>query len=118
MLTLADFDDKLTDGFTFCKKVYRLLDEVYAAQDGVKRLRLRDRLTKKLVEELLPLTHYIRSRYTEGRRLRVRWVDGNQPYDAEIRTKGQFVKQNLANAQSFIEVTSVMHANEHLSRKR
>src|SRR5262249_60562733 len=77
MLTLEDFDGRLMDGFTFCKKVYKLLDEVYASQDGVKRLRLRDRLTKKLIEELLPLTHYMRSRYTEGRQMRVRWVDGN-----------------------------------------
>jgi len=117
MLTLADFDNRLMDGFTFCKKVYRLLDEVYAAQDGVKLLRLRDRLTKKLIGELLPLTHYVRSHYTEGRQLRVRWVDGNQAYDAEIRSKGQFVKENLAKATSFVEVTGVMHENEHLRRR-
>ena len=62
-MTLADFDHRLMDGFTFCKKVYRLLNEVYAGQDGVKRPR--DRLTKKLTEELPPLTHYVRSRYTK-----------------------------------------------------
>src|SRR5438874_2161521 len=117
MLTLADFDNRLMDGFTFCKKVYKLLNEVYAAQDGVKRLRLRDRLTKKLIEELLPLTHYVRSQYTEGRQMRVRWVDGNQAYDAEILSKGQFVEQDLAKARSFVEVTGVMHANEHLRRR-
>lgn len=117
MVTLADFDDRLMDGFTFCKKVYKLLNEVLVAQDGVKRLRLRDRLTKKLIEELLPLTHYVRSHYTEGQQLRVRWVDGNQVYDAEILSKGQFVQQNFAKARSFVEVTGVMHANEHLRRR-
>jgi len=117
MLTLADFDDRLMDGFTFCKKVYKLLDEVCADEDGVKRLWLRDRLTKKLIEELLPLTHYVRSRYTEGRQIRIRWVDGNQAYDAEILSKGLFVKENLNKARSFVEVTGVMHVNEHLCRR-
>lgn len=117
MLTLADFDGRRMDGFVFCRKVYALLDQVYAQPDGVKRLRLRDRLTKKLSEELLPLTYYVRAEYREGRRVRIRWEDGNQTYDAEIVSTGVLVRNNLAKRRQFVEVTAVMHENEHLRRR-
>ena len=72
-LGLKDFDGHLMDGFTFCRKVYAYFDQTQCESDGIGRLHLRsDKGAKKSLEELLPLTHYIRSIYKEGRNVKVR----------------------------------------------
>jgi hypothetical protein len=73
-LDLSTFDDQLLDGLDFCRKVYDLFDQVRGEPDGIAKLRLRPTLTeKRLIEELIPLAHYVQARYREGGRLKVRW---------------------------------------------
>jgi hypothetical protein len=111
-LTLADFDGRLMDGLLFCRKVYKFFEQISTETNGVRRLRLRDRVTKKLVEELLPLTHYIRHWYGEGRRLKVRWVSGTQSYDAILLCNGWYVTEGNAKPRQYVEITSVVHPND------
>lgn len=114
---LADFDNKPMDGLEFCSKVYALYESIRNAPDGVSRMRMRPTsLEKKLLEELLPICKYVQASYRPGRYISVRWVHGNQAYDAEVRQRGAYVGQNFYPKTGFLEVTCVMHPNEHLSR--
>jgi hypothetical protein len=116
--SLAEFDGILLDGLLFCSKVYALFESVRNAESGITRLRMRpSRLEKKLLEELLPICKYVQASYRPGRYIEVRWVDGNQTYDAEIFQHGAYVSQNYYPAAAHLEVTCIMHPKEYLSRE-
>jgi hypothetical protein len=115
---LDEFDGKLLDGLEFCSRVYALFESVRGASNGPSRLRMRpSRLEKKLLEELLPICKYVQASYRPGRYISVRWVDGNQTYDAEIFQRGAYVSENYYPATGHLEVTCTMHPNEYLSRE-
>jgi hypothetical protein len=62
-LNLSTFDDKLLDGLDFCRKVYDFFDQTQGSPDGVAKLRLRPtKNEKRLVEELIPIAHYVQAR--------------------------------------------------------
>jgi hypothetical protein len=117
-LSLSSFDNHLMDGLLFCKRVNDWFMQIREGPNGKERLRLRKgRSEKKLVEELLPIARYIQARYGPGRRLRVRWVLGDQQYDARLLSSGGFVDYGFAPKSQCIEVTTVVHENDHLLRK-
>ncbi len=117
-LGLHTFDGKLLDGLDFCRKVYDLFDEVSGAPDGIATLRLRPtKNEKRLLEELIPLARYVQGRYREGRRIRVRWLSGSQPYDAILWSSGALVEHRMAPRKLIVEVTTSVHPNEHLERQ-
>jgi len=120
--TRANFsaiDDRLLDGLEFCGKVYDLFEQILGLPDGKRRLRLRKTTTeKRLVEELLPLARYVQTRYQAGRRIKVRWFGGSQPYDAIIWSSGSLVHRGVAPRKVFLEITTAVHPNDHLLRKR
>jgi hypothetical protein len=114
----AELDDRLLDGLDFCGRVYDFFDEVRQGPDGVKRLRLRpSKVEKRLIEELLPIARYVQARYREGRRIKVRWVNGSQPYDAVLWSSGSIVEHQMAPRRLLVEVTTAVHQNEHLARR-
>jgi len=115
---LTSLDGKLLDGLKFCSEVYALFRTIRATPAGVSRLRRRkSRVEKKLIEELLPITKYVQLRYRLGRYISVKWTDGNQQCDAEIRQEGGLVNPNYYPAKGYIEVTGSMHRNDHLARE-
>jgi len=115
---LSTFDGQLLDGLDFCRKVYDLFDQVKAGPDGIEKLRLRPtKLEKRLVEELIPIARYVQARYREGRRIKVRWFCGSQPFDAVLWSSGDLVKHKMARRKVVIEVTTSVHANEYLTRR-
>ncbi len=69
------------------------------------RLRKRKGIEKKLVEELIPIARYVQARYREGRRLKVRWLSGSQPYDAVLWSSGLIVAHRCAPRKVLLEVT-------------
>jgi hypothetical protein len=114
-LDLSTFDGQLLDGLDFCRKVY---DQVTSGPDGIGRIRLRPtKLEKRLIEETLPITCYVQARYRVGRRLKVRWLSGSQPYDAILWSSGSLVEHRQAPRRLFIEVTTAVHQNEYLLRQ-
>ena len=118
-LDLSTFDDKLLDGLDFCRKVYDLFDQVRRGPDGIAKLRLRPtKIEKRLIEELIPIAHYVQARYNEGRRIKVRWFSGSQPYDAILWSSGGLVEHRQAPRKVFVEVTTSVHQNDHLARRR
>ena len=115
---LGDFDNHLMNGLDFCKKAYGLFEEIRRTPNGIERLRLRKgRLEKKLIEELLPIARYIQARYSHRRQIKVRWIDGKQNYDARLLFAGVLVEKRLVPKRQYVEVTTAVHENDHISRR-
>jgi hypothetical protein len=115
---LSTLDDKLLDGLDFCSKVYDLFDQVRAEPEGLAKLRLlTTRREKRLLEELLPIAHYIQAHYRVGNRIKVRWLSGSQQYDAIIWSPWPMVKNAGVPRKIFLEVTTSTHKNAHLAHK-
>jgi hypothetical protein len=106
------------NGLDFCKKAYGLFEEIRKSPNGVERLRLRkNKLEKKLIEELLPIARYIQARYSHGRQLKVRWRDGMQNYDARLLSSGFLVDIQMLSKSEYAEVTTAVHENDHIARR-
>ena len=117
-LDLSTFDGQLLDGLDFCRKVYDLFEQVRGEPDGISKLRLRPtKNEKRLIEELIPIARYVQARYSEGRRIKVRWFSGSQPYDAILWSSGSLVEHRAAPRRLLVEVTTSVHQNEHLARR-
>lgn len=117
-LNLSTFDNHLMHGLDFCKKVYDLFERIRKSPGGVDKLEVRrGKNEKKLIEELIPIARYIQARYSPGRRLKVRWFDGGQQYDARLLSSGALVENRVVPKRQCIEVTTVVHANDHLLRR-
>ena len=115
---LAEFDGQWLDGLSFCAKVYALFEAIRRGSDGPSRFRRRpSKLEKKLLEELLPISKYVQASYRPGRYISVRWADGSQRFDAEIKQSGDYVSHNYYPPAGYLEVTCAMHPNEYLSRE-
>ncbi len=115
---LSLFDNRLMNGLLFCKRVYDLFANIRSSPDGIRRLRLRNgKIEKKLIEELIPIARYVQARYSHGRQLKVRWVDGCQHYDATLLSAGPVVDKRLVPKRQFVEVTTAVHENDHFSRR-
>jgi hypothetical protein len=117
-IDIRDFDNHLLNGLDFCKKAYSLFEEIRKSPEGIARLRLRKgKLEKKLLEELLPLARYIQAKYSHGRQIKIRWIDGNQNYDAHLLSAGVLVDKRIAARRQYVEVTTAVHENDHISRR-
>ena len=117
-IDFSTIDGQLLDGLDFCRKVYKVFDQINREADGKSRLRLRQsKIDKRLVEELLPLACYIQARYQVGRRIKVRWLSGSQQYDAVLWSSGSLVKHGGAPRRVFVEVTTSVHPNDYLMRQ-
>jgi hypothetical protein len=117
-LSLADFDGRTLDGLSFCRKVYRLFDQIREMPDGASRLRmLKTKTEKRLSEELLPIARYVQAKYHESLRIKVRWESGSQPYDAILLCSGLWVQHHLAKRRLVAETTIAAHQNEYLVRE-
>ncbi|MFM0752612.1 hypothetical protein [Paraburkholderia strydomiana] len=112
-------DGQWLDGLEFCSRVYAVHEAVMRRPNAATRLRLRPTdFEKKLLEELLPLCRYIQTVYGPGRHLSVRWLSGDQSYDAEYLQRGAVVDHCNFPTSGQIEITGAMHPNEHLLRER
>ena len=115
---LSLFDGKSIDGLLFSKGVYELFESLRRSEDGRSRLRMRStEVEKKLLEELLPISKYVQAKYRTGRYLAIRWVNGNQQFDAEVLQSGSYIDQGYFPAAAHLEVTGIMHPNEYLNRE-
>ena len=117
-LNLSHIDGNSIDGLQFCAQVYEVFEKIRTSENGPSRLRMRaGPVEKKLVEELLPICRYVQAKYRPGRYMVVKWVDGNQQYDAEINQWGRRVDLDIEPAARHLEVTCAMHQNDYLVRE-
>ncbi len=116
--TLDTFHDKWMDGYLFCRRVYRWLEQIKKQPGGLSKLRGRKSTEeRKLIQELLPLAQFIRVKYRPGNSIRIKWKNGNQPYDAMIRQTDFLSRSSRYPSDQFIEVTCAEHPNEYLARE-
>jgi len=114
MNELSHINNVLIDGLKFCSEVYAIFEKIRQHPTGIERLRKRETNVEKLVlEELLPICHYIQTFYRPGRYISVRWIDGSQSFDAEFHQEGDYIKHGYFPEFGYLEVTSAMHKNEH-----
>lgn len=114
----SDLDGVHLDGLIFCSKAYALFEVIRSQPDGPSRLRMRPTdLEKKLVEEILPVSRYVQESYRPGRYMAIRWLSGDQAFDAELSQRGAHVGQFGYPATAHIEVTGAMHAKDYLMRE-
>ena len=97
--------------------MYEIFEKVRETPAGIEAIRMRRGKCKKLVEELLPICKYILAKYRPGRYISVKWRDGSQTYDAELRSTGAYVTHGHYPESSFLEVTCVVHPNDYLARE-
>jgi hypothetical protein len=71
-------------------------------------IRLSTPRAKKLSEEIMPIAAY--ARFHQDEELDIRWLGGNQGYDAEVQSPNPRLPQHL-------EVTIAVPDNEHLVRE-
>ncbi|MGO9177352.1 MAG: hypothetical protein ACLPT6_10375 [Desulfobaccales bacterium] len=117
MKELDEINGRLRDGLIFCRKVYDLFEKIRTGPDGVRRLRAREKLEKRLIEELLPVARYVQMRYNHARKIKVKWIDGNQQYDAYLLSSGWEVEHDFVPKKQFLEVTTAVHQKDHLARE-
>lgn len=117
-LDLSTVDGRLMDGLKFCARVYDLFDWIRSQPDGIRRFRLRPSKTeKRLLDELVPLAHYVQARYRQGRRINVRWHSGSQAYDAILWSRGALVQHDVGPRRVTVEITTSVHPNDYLRRE-
>lgn len=114
---LEVFHDRLLDGLEFCRLAYSFFDETASHPDDGYMLRERKGPVKQLIEELLPICRYIQTFYGPGQYISVRWVHGNQPFDAKVETTGKMVDHGMWPSNGTLEITQAVHENEHLMRE-
>lgn len=118
MHELNEINGRLRDGLVYCRKAYAIFENIRVSNGGVKRLRLRkDKFIKKLIEEILPIARYVQIRYSHGQKIKVKWVDGSQNYDAYLLVSGPKVESLNIPRKQFLEVTTAVHENDHMARK-
>lgn len=116
MKELNEINNRILDGLNFCKKTYKIFESIRASKYGIEKLRLREgRLEKKLIEEVLPVTRYVQMKYSHGRMIKVKWIDGNQPYDAYLLSSGPQVERGYVLRKQFLEVTTAVNQKDYLS---
>lgn len=115
---LEPLDGRLLDGLAFCSLAYDILESIQSQPGGLEDLRLlRTPRAKRMIEEVLPIAAYIQARYGPGLRLRVRWLGGNQRYDARLRCEGKKAEHLHIPKVQHLEVTTAVHSNEYLVRE-
>ncbi|MGA7193902.1 MAG: hypothetical protein WBW94_09740 [Anaerolineales bacterium] len=98
----------------FVQRAYRELDSIdrndYFLRQGDG--------TKKFIDEILPLTAFLKHFERPGRRIKCRYFQDNQNYDAIIKISGDEVKQGFISDSFFVEVTLAEEEyTEHLRRE-
>jgi hypothetical protein len=118
-LDLSTYDGRLLDGLNFCRTAYGLFNQTRASPGGIGKIRLRpSKNEKRLIEELVPVARYVQARYSEGRRIKVRWLSGSQPYDAVLLSSGVFVDKGITPRRVVAEVTTAVRQSDYLVRRR
>jgi len=98
----------------FVQRAYRELDNI---DKNDYFLRKGDG-TKKFIDEILPLTAFLKYFERPGRRVKCRYFQDSQNYDAKIKISGDEVDKGFIAGSYFVEVTLAEEEYiEHLRRE-
>ena len=100
--------DRYVDGLEFCRIAYDLFEYVKEHDQDGYELSKRPRNIKELIEEILPISVYVRAKYRLGNYIQVCWTSRTACFDAEIK---------VIEESYFLEVTCAVHPKEYLVRE-
>lgn len=113
MSRLKNFTNFITVS-VFVQRAYRELDSI----DKNDYLLRKGDGTKKLIDEILPLTAFLKYFERPGRKVKCRYFPDSQNYDAIIKISGYEVNQGFIENKYFVEVTLAEEEHvEHLRRE-
>lgn len=113
MSRLDKFKNYLTVS-TFVERAYNELE----ALDYEQYYLLNGEDIRKLVQEILPLTAFLKYFERPDRRVKCRYFLGNQNYDAKLKLEGSDIVKGFFEATYFVEVTKAeCEEYEHLRRE-
>lgn len=112
----STFSEK-QDGLLFCLRAYEHFDKLISSPNGISKLRNRstDEVYKKFLEEIIPISRYLRFRYQLELRIEIAWVDGDQHFDGKLTASGYLVDHGEYPRESDIEVTCAVHGKAYLT---
>lgn len=116
MIDLRDFETRLSSKEFIEKASHSLLYEINS-EGGISRLRLREGKCKKLIEEVLPISAFLRCFERPGLNLYCEYFSGNQNYDAKIYCGGLLVEKQSLKGEYFLEVSIACHPKDYLKRE-
>lgn len=114
--SLREFEKRLSSKEFVEKASYALLRE-RDSEGGISRLRLRKGKCKKLIEEVLPISVFLRCFERPGLDLYCEYFSGNQNYDAKIYCKGLLVEKQSLRGEYFLEVSIACHPKDYLKKE-
>ena len=119
---LNKFEDKKIDSFKFCQLVKEEHEGILKSSVGVKAIREKKRGFKEFVEEIIPISFYIRKKWALDKKLFVTWcgskkgLDGSTiRYDGLVDQVGIAVDIGNFEPKFYLEVTSAILKNQHLA---
>jgi hypothetical protein len=113
MSRLHKFKNYLTVS-SFVQRAYKELE----ALNNEQYYLLQGEDIRKLVQEILPLTAFLKHFERPDRRIKCRYFSGNQNYDAKLKLEGADIDKGFFEAAYFVEVTKAEdEAHEHLRRE-
>jgi len=87
------------------------------SKDRVRQMRLRKGKDKKLIEEILPISSFLRCFERPGLDLYCEYFSGSQKFDAKIYCEGLLVQRQSLKAEYFLEVSIACHPKDYLKRE-
>ena len=117
MQELSEISNRLMDGLIFCRKIYKILENIKQSKDGIDKVRLQKGIMNKFIKEVLPIARYVQMRYSPGRKIKVKWINGYEAYDAYLLSSGFLINMGEVSRKQFIQVTTAVHQNDYLCRQ-
>jgi hypothetical protein len=117
MQELSEISNSLMDGLIFCRKTYKIFENIKQSKDGIEKVRLQKGIMNKFIKEVLPIARYVQMKYSPGRKIKVKWINGYEPYDAYFLSSGFLVDIGEVSRKQFIQVTTAVHQNDYLCRQ-
>jgi hypothetical protein len=113
---LRDFEKKLPSK-EFIEKAHNALLYERDSEGGITRLRFREGKCKKLIEEILPISVFLKCFERIGLDLYCEYFYGNQNFDAKIYCGGLLVEKQSFKNEYFLEVSIACHPKDYLKRE-
>jgi hypothetical protein len=115
MVDLNSFRREFLSASEFSDRAFNEMDVLTADQYW---MRARDRMVKKLVEEVLPLAMVARYLDIPGRRVSCKYFgESEDDCDGQILVDGEWVTSGFMEARYYVEITAAQFEREHLLRE-
>jgi hypothetical protein len=117
-MDLKDFENKISSE-EFSKRALNAFESLRNSPGGISKMRMRRRgeFARKLVEEILPISVFLRCFERPGLNLYCQYFSGYQSFDGKIYCQGLLVERKFLKDEYLVEVSIACHEKDYLKRK-